>query len=185
MKFNYGVLLPGYIVGATDTLSSFGVITRITETGDIRNAFNPDISSHIFLIVKEHDLLYGIEMALPKIRQCDLNEYEHGNLGDHAVFMANPFGESYIDNYDLQDEVNNWILKCHALGIQYGLEELLKFWDIPVHTDPKKLICSDLARNMLKFFKVPYPSVWDTKDSPYDHQKYFTEKKMLVPNWKV
>ena len=185
MKFNYGALLPGFIVGTTSTFTLFGAITRMTERKSLTNVFDPNTASHIFLITREHDLLNGVEMAIPTIRQCDLNEYEHGNCGNHAVFVANPFGDTYYENYSLQEEVNFWILKCHTIGIKYDWKELMKFWDMPVYDDPKKLICSDLARNMLKTFKVPYPSVWDTKDSPYDHQKYFTEKKMLVPNWKV
>jgi hypothetical protein len=183
MKFNYGKLLPGMIVGTTDTLSAFGILTRSTEAG-IKNAMNSNIASHIALIVKEHDLLYVVEMALPKIRQGDLNEYEHSNLGDHAVFVANPFGFDYQTNYDLQDKVNKWILKCHTIGIKYNLEELFRFWDIPLHDSTKKLICSELARNMMETFKLPVPKEWDNLCNPYDIQKYVTENKMLVEGWK-
>lgn len=183
MKFNYGKLLPGMIVGTTDTFTTFGALTRATEAG-IKNAMNTNISSHIALIVKEHSLLYLVEMALPKIHEVDLNKYEHGDFGNHAVFCANPFGQDYIYNYDLQEKVNNWILQCHTIGIKYDIKELFLFWDVPVHNDPKKLICSDLARNMMDTFKLPVPKEWDKKCNPYDIQKYMTDKKMMVESWK-
>lgn len=183
MKFNYSKLLPGMIMGTTDTFTTFGAITRATEAG-VKNAMNPNIASHIALIVKEHDLLYVVEMALPKIRQGDLNEYEHNNFGNHAVFVANPFGSDYVTNYDLQDQVNKWILRCHMIGIKYNLEELFRFWDVPFHDNSQKLICSELARNMMDNFKLPFPKEWNDLCDPYDIQRYVTENKMLVEGWK-
>lgn len=187
MKFNYGNLLPGYIVGTTNLLTSFGSVIRATEAG-VKNIMNPNISSHVFLIVKEHDLLYGVEMAVPKIRMCDLNKYEHGKFGNHAVFVANPFkiiDPEYDYNYYMQENVNKWILKCHTIGIKYDIEELFKFWDIPVHGSGKKLICSELIRNMLRKFNITYPVWWDDKVSPLDIQKWARNENLFVSDWKI
>jgi hypothetical protein len=187
MRFNYDKLLPGFIVGTTDTFTTFGAITRATEAG-IKNIMNPNISSHIFLIVKEHDLIFGVEMVLPKIRMCDLNKYEYGKLGNHAVFVANPFrliDYRYEYNYTMQESVNAWILKCHTIGIKYDIKELFKFWDLPVHDNKQKLICSELARNMLHQFEISYPPSWVEKVSPYDIQKWACNENLFVSDWKI
>ena len=170
------MFVPGMIIGTTDLLSPIGLPIRITTAG-WQNALNPRIATHIAIVCKEHDLFYFMEMALPKIREADCNEYEHGILGDHVVFAAMPFA---ADDLSMQNQANNFLLESHRIGIKYGTEELFKFWDIPVHPDKKKLICSELSRNMCRQLNIPYPKEWDTLVSPYDEQKFYTSENKLI-----
>lgn len=164
------------IIGTTDITSLIGLPIRITTAG-WRNAFNPNIATHIAIVCKEHDLFYFMEMLLPKIHQTDCNTYENGIFGDHVVFSALPFA---VDDYDAQEKANKFLLQSHRIGIKYGTEELFKFWDIPVPADKNKLICSELARNMLNYIGVPYPEKWDILVSPYDEQLFYTNEKKLI-----
>lgn len=176
MKFDYSKFVPGTIIGTSNILSPIGLPIRITTAG-WKNAFNPNIATHIAIICKEHDLYYFMEMLLPKIRQSDCNEYEHGAFGDHVVFAALPFA---ADDYDSQEKANKFLLQCHRIGIKYGTEELFRFWDIPLPDDKNRLICSELARNMLGYIGISYPKEWDNLVSPYDEQKFFTKENKLI-----
>jgi hypothetical protein len=176
MKFDYDKFVPGMIIGTTNIFSPVGLPIRITTAG-LHNAFNPRIATHIAIVCKEHDLYYFMEMKLPKIHQSDCNEYEHGIFGDHVVFAALPFP---ADDYYMQELANKFLLESHRIGIKYDIKELFKFWDMPVHNDKRKLICSDLSRNMCQYIGVSYPEEWDTLVSPYDEQKFYTKENKLV-----
>lgn len=178
-QFDYGKFYPGLVLGTT-AMDPLGAIIRATTAG-WQNIFNPNVCSHILTVVKEHDLLYGIEMALPKIREVDLSDYEHSNWGNHLVFAANFISPT---DYESQDKANEWLLKCHTIGIKYDFVELLKFWDDKIRNDPKELICSDLIRNMLEYLKITIPVQWDHLVSPYDIQKYATDNAKLIKWWK-
>jgi hypothetical protein len=181
MKFNHAKILPGFIIGTTDTWSVLGAFIRSTEAG-ILHTFDANVSSHIVLTCNAYRLNYGMQMLVPKINRCNLSDYEHDNNGDHGVFMANPFGNDYLTNADMQDKVNRWIWQCYSIGIKYNIEELFRFWDIPFPEGTDKIICSDLARNMLRNFNILFPSMWNSKCNPLDIQKYETSNNMLVPD---
>jgi hypothetical protein len=178
-KFDYSKFYPGLVLGTTD-MSPIAMAIRATTAG-IQNIFNPNISTHVLAVVKEHDLLYGIEMAPPRIREIDLNKYEHGPLLNHIVFAAH-FIE--WDDYKTQDKVNEWLLESHTKGIKYDIIELFKFWDDDIPDDPKKLICSDLIRNMMKFINIKIPIEWNKLCDPYDIQRYSTNNNKLIKWWK-
>jgi hypothetical protein len=179
MKIDYSKLRPGMIIGTTD-MSPFAITTRITNAG-IKNAFNPNVCTHIAIVCKEHDLFYLMEMALPKIREADCHKYEHGQFGNHIVFAAMPFD---IDDYTLQEKANDFLLESHRIGVKYDIKELFKFWGFHTYNDKKKLICSDLARNMMWQLNIKYPLEWDSIVSPWDEQVYFTHTEKLVDIFK-
>jgi hypothetical protein len=178
-RFDYSKLYPGVVLGTTD-MSPLGMIIRATTAG-VQNTFNPNIATHVLAVVKEHDLLYGMEMAEPKIREVDLTEYEHSDFGNHVVFAAN-----FIkwDDYKTQEKANAWLLKSHTLGIKYDFIELFRFWDAEIPDDPKKLICSDLIRNMMKYIGINIPIQWLQLCDPYDIQKYAENNSQLIKWWK-
>lgn len=178
---DYGKIVPGTIFGSTKLFGAAGSIIRATTAG-LKNTFNPWIATHIFIAVQEHGLLYGIGMEFPRIRIVDLCDYENGILGEHLVFAAVP--RELKENRELQEKANWWLLESHRRRVKYDLKELLLFWKITVRDDPEKLICSDLARNMLRFLNIPYPNDWNTKVDPYDHQKYFTNTSQLIKYWR-
>jgi hypothetical protein len=186
MKLNYGALYPGLIVGASGSiLDPVSCLIRGTEAG-VAHAFDPAVASHVFCVCKEHDLLYGMSMDLEGLSEDDLNTWEHGNFGDHVVWVANP-GVVW-DNYALQDKINQWLLKSHAIGIKYDVLELFRWWGINTPDDPKKLVCSDFTRIMLQTFGLAHPKEWDADfkmSDPWDQQIYFTNANKLLPNWRA
>lgn len=161
MKIDYNKLYPGIVIGTT-SMSPLAMAIRTTTTG-IKNIFNLDISTHVMIVCKDHDLFYGMEMNWPKIRNIDLNK-----IG-HISFIG---GNINKDNYELQDKCNDWLWKSHSIGIRYDIKELFKFWGLPVYDDPKKYVCSDLVREMYKCNSISYPDKWNDKCSPYHIQKY-------------
>jgi hypothetical protein len=164
MKLNYSELCPGMVIGTTNLFSPLAAIIRATTAG-IKNIFNKKISSHIVIVCEEHDLLYGMEMAWPKIRQIDLNDIEK-----HIVFIAK---DSALVDEDLQWKCNHWLLTSHYIGVRYDWKELFRFWNIQTYDDKKKWICSDLYREMLKYNGMNYPKEWNNKCDPYDIQRYY------------
>jgi hypothetical protein len=183
-QIDYGKLLPGDIIGSTGSIfDPVSCLIRGTTAG-IDHALDPTIASHVFVVCKEHDLLYGMSMDLNGLSQDDLNTWEHGVFGDHIVFVARPFE---WDNYALQDKINQWLLKSHEIGIKYDVLELLRWWGLPVYDDPKKIVCGDFTRIMLQTFGLAHPKEWDVdfrKSDPWDQQAYFTNAKKLINWWK-
>ena len=161
-RINYNILKPGYIIGTTMTVHPMAMITKITTAG-IKNIFNPNISTHCLAVCSSHGLLYGVEMAWPIIRMVGLNEYEHGTLGNHIVFVA-----KIPDDYT--DAANLFLKESHFYGIKYDILGLLEFWGL-AQDSKKKLYCSELIREMNKKIGLPYPEVWDEKVSPLDLQR--------------
>ena len=153
----YKYLRPGMCIGVTKLISPLGAIIRATTAGFI-NTFNPQIASHIVCVAESKGLLYGVEMNYPKIRRVDLNDL------DPVVFVG------YHPDLD-QSEANDWLWESHARRIKYGILEVLEFWGLPTD-QPKRMICSELYKEMLKAQGLIYPKEWDVKVSPYDIQKY-------------
>lgn len=197
---DYGKLKPGMIVGTTDTLHPMGIVTRATEVTQsvdsvlqgLSNALNPDVASHIFCIVEEHELLYGVGMKWPKVSMEDICDYQHGPLGNHIVFVADPVPRAVkysplihdeVDEEELRIRLNKWLLECHKRSIKYDLDGLLAFWHI-AKDDPRKLICSELAREMLYWHNMYFPSSWMIKVSPFDIQRHYTDTAQLVKWWR-
>ena len=176
MKLDYDKLKPGMILGVT-SMSPFAITTRITTAG-MHNAFNLKIATHIAIVCQEHGLYYIMEMATPKIRERDINEYDSGCLwSNRIVFAAYPFQPWDIVS---QKDANDFLLESHRIGVQYNIEELFEFWGIDLPEDHSKIICSDLARNMMRVLKLPYPIEWDKKVSPWDIQKFFIKSNELI-----
>jgi hypothetical protein len=183
---NYGKLLPGMIIGTTDTFDPLSAIIRISETSNAANVLNPCIASHVLAVCQEHDLLYGMGMTWPKIHQDDLNTFDNGDyvvFKSHIVFVADPFTSF---DYEKRDAANKFLLHSHTLAIKYDIVELLRWWNFPVNDDPKKLVCGDLTYAMMWSMKLDYPKEWDsniTRHDPWDQQRYFTESKKTI-NWR-
>lgn len=167
MILDYSKLVPGMVIGTTCLTSPLAAIIRFTTAGP-RYVFSRLAASHIVIVVREHDLYYGMEMTWPKIRQIDLCD-----IDKYVVFYT---ADRTLTNYRMQDQCNEWLLKSHYIGVKYDWKELFKFWDMPVYDDPKRLICSDLYREMCRCNKIPYPKKWNTKVSPWDIQKYYVRQ---------
>lgn len=165
-KINYDTLRPGYIIGTTMTIHPMAMITKITTAG-MKNIFNPNIATHCLAVCQEHDLLYGMEMTYPKIRQVDLCDYEHCRAGNHIVFIAK-IPDIFCE------KANNFLLESHRRGIKYDIAGLLEFWGL-TNDNKKKLYCSELIRQMFKYIPLYYPKEWDEKVSPYAVQNFTKE----------
>jgi hypothetical protein len=161
MKLDESKLSAGCVIGVTTRLNPLSAIIK-ARTAGVKNAFSMGIASHIVCVAESHGLLYGIEMKSPRIRRVDLNDL------DPIVFIARPCTTIYE-----QEQANNFLWKCHSLHIKYDNIELLKFLNDRIPNDPKKWICSDLSREMLRHVGVTYPQKWDRLTSPYDQQQWF------------
>lgn len=172
-KINNSVLRPGYIIGTTMTIHPMAMITKITTAG-IKNIFNPNIATHCLAVTQEHGLNYGVEMAWPKIRQIDLNNFEHCSMGNHIVFVASiPDG--------LCDFANEFLLESHRRAIKYDIKGLLEFWEL-AKDEKKKLYCSELIREEMKMLELLYPVEWNEKVSPIQIQLF--TKPTHIKWWK-
>jgi hypothetical protein len=164
-------LQPGDIVGITD-LSWFACVERTTING-LGNVFNQMLSTHIAVVCdRGSGLLYFCEMMYPTIQMNNLQEYDHLKPMEHITFVGRH--PALAADGGKRMACNDFLIESHAHLVKYDLLELLKFWDMPVPDDPKKIICSDLPRNMLRAVGLPYPMAWDVKCSPYDWQVWNT-----------
>lgn len=168
-RLDYATLRPGMLIGTTNLIHPISLIVRGTTAG-LKNAFNSKIASHVLVVCETHDVLYGMEMAWPKIRRVDLKDYT--KWPERIVFIA--------EHLDVNPaRANEFLWESYSLRIRYGLFELLEFWGLPTD-QPDKMICSELYREMLKDQGISFPSKWDEKVSPYDEQKWNGHKVKIL-----
>lgn len=171
-KWNYSELCCGDIVGTTKLFSPFALVTRITTAG-LSHAFDRKIATHIRVVMGTSKLLYALEMQWPKKPNLHMTDLK-GTEGE-TVFVRRS-----LPLYARFEEVNEWLTASHAMSVKYDIKELLRFWNIDIPDDHRKWICSDLPREMLRHFGVPYDRSFDEKVSPYDWQ---TSKNLITIKW--
>jgi hypothetical protein len=188
MKIDYSRLMPGTIIGTASYCHPISLLIREGETWDWRALFNSKIATHTLIVVKEHDLLYGIEMTPPKIHQRDLSTLSDSNIfGDHMVFAATP--QIVRGDHILQEYISKWLLKLHYLGVlkydwrglfQFPLNKLQDILGLreSATSDSKKYYCSEFVNLYLKTLEtwtgvnLHLPNSWNSKVSPWDIQKF-------------
>jgi hypothetical protein len=159
----YNLLRPGDIIGVENTFAPFDMTEKCTIRGG-KYIFDNMTSCHITVAAdKGKGVMCGIAMNWPHIQEENLEQYNHGKNGKHIVFI----GRHPLIDFQ---EANDFLWTSLSKRINYDLWELLSFWGYDEWDSCRKLICSDLPREMLKKQMIHYPAEWDKKVSPWGWQ---------------
>jgi hypothetical protein len=135
-----------------------------------KSMFNLSLGTHCTpLCDRGGGLFYACEMQGDGLDMTELTKYDNpsGSWLAHIVAV----GRSPLMSVRA-DEANDYMIKMHSFKVRYGWDELVRFLQPRVKSDPYRLICSEWMKELFVHVNIPLPVTWKDLISPADWQKW-------------